>query len=154
MARSNPRNRTTSRSRAVPASVTPRTLFLAGLGAALLARRETLRLAADASEVPRRLRAGADAAVLTARAEVGKLAKSARTTLAPIRREVDRLGGRIASVRDDGVAEAAKRLNPLLARAGLPAIKAQRAKPRKASKPTAAPRRAARKTVGTARRRA
>ena len=113
MARSNPRNRTTSRSRAVPASVTPRTLFLAGLGAALLARRETLRLAADASEVPRRLRAGADAAVLTARAEVGQLA-----------------------------------------RAGLPAIKAKRAKPRKASKPTAAPRRAARKTVGTARRRA
>lgn len=127
MARSSSRtrSRSTARPRAVAAPVTPRTVFLASLGAAVLARREAERLVADAATVPQRLRAGADAAVVTARSEVKKLAKSARSRIAPIQREADKLGAQIDAARVQGVAEAAKRLNPLLVRVGLPKIVAK-----------------------------
>lgn len=97
MARPLPRTRTTNRARPEVASVTPRTLLLAGLGAALLASREAERFAAEAASVPKRLRAGADAAVETAYIEAKKLAKSAGA-----------------------------HIDPLLARVGLPAITALR----------------------------
>ena len=127
MARSSSRTRTRSstRPRAVAAPVNPRTVFLASLGVAVLARRQAERLASDAAEVPQRLRAGADAAVDTARSEVKKLAKSARSRIAPLKREADRLGAQIDAARVQGVAEAAKRLNPLLSRVGLPKIVAK-----------------------------
>lgn len=163
MARSLPRTRTSTRASVAAAPVSPRTLFLASLGAALLARREAERLAADAATVPERLRAGADAAIGTARSEVKKLAKSARARIAPLKREVDRLGSQVEAVRDQGVAEAAKRLNPLLARVGLPTITTKRraAAPRAARKATkaaktakpAAARRPVAKTVAKAARR-
>ena len=122
MARSSSRTRTRSstRPRAVAAPVNPRTVFLASLGVAVLARREAERLASDVAEVPQRLRAGADAAVDTARSEVKKLAKSARSRIAPLKREADKLGAQIDAARVQGVAEAAKRLNPLRTRVGLP----------------------------------
>jgi hypothetical protein len=125
MARSSSRTRSPARQRAVAAPVNPRTLFLASLGALALGRREAERLAADAATVPQRLRAGADAAVDTARSEVKKLAKSARSRVAPLQREADKLGAQIEAARTQGVAEAAKRLNPLLARVGLPKIVAK-----------------------------
>jgi hypothetical protein len=151
MARSSSRTRTVARARTAAAPVNPRTVFLAGLGAAVLARREAERLAAEAVTVPQRLRAGADAAVDTARSEVKKLAKSARTRIAPLQREADKLGKQLDAARTQGVAEAAKRLNPLLARAGLPKI-AVKAPTKRA--PKAAPKRrpAAKKTAKTARR--
>lgn len=133
MARPVTRTRSAPRVRPAAASLTPRTLFLASLGAALVARREAERLAADAADVPQRLRAGADAAVDTACAEARKLARTARTRIAPLQREAARLGAQIDAARIEGVAEAAKRLNPLLARVGLPKI------------PTASSRRPARK---------
>ncbi len=145
MARSSSRTRSTARSRAVAAPVTPRTVFLASLGAAVMARRQAERLAADVAEVPQRLRAGADAAVVTARSEVKKLAKSARSRIAPLQREADKLGAQLDAVRAQGVAEAAKRLNPLLARAGLPTI-AAKVSSKRARKP-AAKRAIANKTV-------
>lgn len=159
MARSLPRTRTVARSKATPAPVNPRTLFLASLGAALLARREAERLAAEASSVPERLRAGADAAVETARSEVKKLAKSARSRIAPLRREADKLGAQLDAARDQGLAEAAKRLNPLLARVGLPTIatshrKAAPRTARKAAKPAAGRRPVAKKAAKATRRRA
>ena len=157
MARSSSRSRTTARARKAAAPVNPRTVFLASLGAAVIARREAERLAADAATVPQRLRAGADAAVDTARSEVKKLAKSARSRIAPLQREADRLGAQLDAARAQGVAEAAKRLNPLLVRVGLPAIVAK-APARRAGRRTAiakvAPKRrpAAKKTVKAARR--
>lgn len=158
MARSLPRTRTSTRASVAAAPVNPRTLFLASLGAALMARREAERLAAEAATVPERLRAGADAAVDTARSEVRKLAKSARTRIAPLKREADKLGAQLEAARDQGVAEAAKRLNPLLSRVGLPTIATARraAAPRtarKAAKP-AARRPVAKKAAKAARRRA
>jgi hypothetical protein len=153
MARSSSRTRTRSstRPRAVAAPVNPRTVFLASLGVAVLAGRQAERLASDAAEVPQRLRAGADAAVDTARSEVKKLAKSARSRIAPLKREADKLGAQIDAARVQGVAEAAKRLNPLLARVGLPKIvtkaPAKRARKAVAKRPVA-------KKVVKARRRA
>ncbi len=110
--------------RASAASVTPRTLFLAGLGAALLAGREAERLALDAASVPQRILAGADAAIEAARIEAQKLSSVARV-----------------------------RLNPLLARVGLPKWTAPRAS-RKAAKPAAGRRPAAKKSARTTARRA
>ncbi|MGL6289705.1 MAG: hypothetical protein ACRC2H_03350 [Silanimonas sp.] len=152
MARSSSRTRSTARPRAVAAPVNPRTLFLASLGAIALGRREAERLAADAATVPQRLRAGADAAVDTARGEVQKFAKSARSRIAPLRREADKLSKQIDAARTQGVAEAAKRLNPLLSRVGLPAIVLAKAPAKRATK-TAAKRPVAKK-VAKARRRA
>lgn len=151
MARSSSRTRSPARQRPVAAPVNPRTVFLASLGAAVIARREAERLAAEAATVPQRLRAGADAAVDTARDEVDKLAKSARSRIAPLQREADKLGKQIDAARTQGVAEAAKRLNPLLARVGLPTI-AAKAPPKRSAK--SAPKRPAAKKAVKARRRA
>lgn len=152
------RSRTAPRAAAQAAAVNPRTLLLAGLGAAVLARREAERLAADAATLPGRLRAGADAAVDTARGEVRKLARSARTRIAPIQRDLDRLGAQIEAAGTQGVAEAAKRLNPLLSRVGLPTIAApaRKAASRAARAGTTATtaRRPAKKVAKAARRRA
>jgi hypothetical protein len=152
MARSSSRTRTRSstRPRAVAAPVNPRTVFLASLGVAVLARRQAERLASDAAEVPQRLRAGADAAVDTARSEVKKLAKSARSRIAPLKREADRLGAQIDAARVQGVAEAAKRLNPLLSRVGLPKIVAKA--PAKRAAKAAVKRPVAKKAVKARRR--
>lgn len=151
MARSSSRTRTAARARIAAAPVNPRTVFLASLGAAVIARREAERLAADAATVPQRLRAGADAAVDTARTEVKKLAKTARSRIAPLQREADKLGAQLNAARTQGVAEAAKRLNPLLVRVGLPKIVAKA--PAKRSTKAAPKRRpAAKKTAKTARR--
>ena len=152
------RSRTAPRAAAPAATVNPRTLLLAGLGAAVLARREAERLAADAATLPERIRAGADAAVDTARGEVKKLAKSARTRIAPIQRDLDKLGAQIEAAGTQGVAEAAKRLNPLLSRVGLPTIKAAARKvaaraPRAGAKATTV-RRPAKKAAKATRRRA
>lgn len=156
MARSSSRSRTAARASAAP--VNPRTLFLASLGAALLARREAERLAAEAATVPDRVRAGADAAIETARAEARKFAKSARSRIAPLKREVDKLGAQVEAAREQGVAEAAKRLNPLLARVGLPTLPVRRAAAgrsvRKPAKAAPSRRPAARKVAKPARRRA
>jgi len=155
MARSLPSNRTANRARPAAVPVTPRTLILAGIGAALLARREAERLAAEASSVPQRLRAGADAAVETACIEAKKLANSARTGIAPLRREVAKLGTQLEAAREQGLAEAAKRLNPLLARVGLPTLAVRRpAAKRGVRKPAASRRPAAKKAVKAVRRRA
>jgi hypothetical protein len=133
MARTSSRTRTATRARPASAAVNPRTVFLASLGAAVIARREAERLAADAATVPQRLRAGADAAVDSARSEVKKLGKQ------------------IDAARTQGVAEAAKRLNPLLARVGLPKIAAKT--PAKRGAKAATKRRpAATKAAKTARR--
>lgn len=139
--------------------MTPRTLLLAGLGAALLARREAGRLAGEAAEVPERLRAGAEAAAHAARLEARRLAKAARDRLAPMQREADRVGVRIGQARAQGLAEAAKRLNPLLSRAGLPTIRSTPKRPARAAgtraKVASATRRPDAKNAGrTARRRA
>lgn len=152
MARSSSRTRTRSstRPRAVAAPVNPRTVFLASLGVAVLARREAERLASDVAEVPQRLRAGADAAVDTARSEVKKLAKSARSRIAPLKREADKLGAQIDAARVQGVAEAAKRLNPLLTRVGLPKIVAKA--PAKRAAEAAVKRPVAKKAVKARRR--
>ena len=152
MARSSSRTRTrrTAQPRAVAAPVNPRTVFLASLGVAVLARRQAERLAADAADVPQRLRAGADAAVVTARSEVTKLAKSARLRIAPLKREAGKLGAQIDAARAQGVAEAAKRLNPLLARVGLPKIVAKAPAKRAAKAATKRP--AAKKAVKARRR--
>jgi hypothetical protein len=152
MARSSSRTRTrrTARPRAVAAPVNPRTVFLASLGVAVLAGRQAERLASDAAEVPQRLRAGADAAVDTARSEVKKLAKSARSRIAPLKREADRLGAQIDAARVQGVAEAAKRLNPLLSRVGLPKIVAKA--PAKRAAKAAVKRPVAKKAVKARRR--
>jgi hypothetical protein len=151
MARTPSRTRTATRARAAAAPVNPRTVFLASLGAAVIARREAERLAADAATVPQRLRAGADAAIDTARGEVNKLAKSARSRIAPLQREADKLGKQIDAARTQGVAEAAKRLNPLLVRVGLPKI-AAKAPAKRASKAAPKRRTTAKKTTKTARR--
>jgi hypothetical protein len=152
MARSSSRTRTRSstRPRAVAAPVNPRTVFLASLGAAVLAGRQAERLASDVAEVPQRLRAGADAAVDTARSEVKKLAKSARSRIAPLKREADKLGAQIDAARVQGVAEAAKRLNPLLTRVGLPKIVAKA--PAKRAAKAAVKRPVAKKAVKARRR--
>jgi hypothetical protein len=152
MARSSSRTRTRSstRPRAVAAPVNPRTVFLASLGVAVLARRQAERLASDVAEVPQRLRAGADAAVDTARSEVKKLAKSARSRIAPLKREADKLGAQIDAARVQGVAEAAKRLNPLLTRVGLPKIVAKA--PAKRAAKAAVKRPVAKKAVKARRR--
>lgn len=154
MARSSSRNRNrtrlSARPRAAAAPVNPRTVFLASLGVAVLARRQAERLAADAAEVPQRLRAGADAAVVTARGEVAKLAKSARSRIAPLKREAGKLGAQIDAARAQGVAEAAKRLNPLLTRVGLPKIVAKA--PAKRATKAATKRPAAKKAVKARRR--
>jgi hypothetical protein len=152
MARSSSRTRTrrTARPRAVAAPVNPRTVFLASLGVAVLAGRQAERLASDVAEVPQRLRAGADAAVDTARSEVKKLAKSARSRIAPLKREADRLGAQIDAARVQGVAEAAKRLNPLLSRVGLPKIVAKA--PAKRAAKAAVKRPVAKKAVKARRR--
>lgn len=150
MARSSSRTRSSARPRAVAAPVNPRTVFLASLGAAVLARREAERLVADAAAVPQRLRAGADAAVVTARSEVKKLAKSARSRIAPIQREADKLGAQFDAARVQGIAEAAKRLNPLLARVGLPKIVAKA--PAKRATKSAVKRPVAKKAVKARRR--
>lgn len=152
MARSSSRNRTrrTARPRAAAAPVNPRTVFLASLGAAVLAGRQAERLASDVAEVPQRLRAGADAAVDTARSEVKKLAKSARSRIAPLKREADKLGAQIDAARVQGVAEAAKRLNPLLTRVGLPKIVAKA--PAKRAAKAAVKRPVAKKAVKARRR--
>jgi hypothetical protein len=152
MARSSSRTRTRSstRPRVVAAPVNPRTVFLASLGAAVLAGRQAERLASDVAEVPQRLRAGADAAVDTARSEVKKLAKSARSRIAPLKREADKLGAQIDAARVQGVAEAAKRLNPLLTRVGLPKIVAKA--PAKRAAKAAVKRPVAKKAVKARRR--
>jgi hypothetical protein len=152
MARSSSRTRTRSstRPRVVAAPVNPRTVFLASLGAAVLAGRQAERLASDAAEVPQRLRAGADAAVDTARSEVKKLAKSARSRIAPLKREADKIGAQIDAARVQGVAEAAKRLNPLLTRVGLPKIVAKA--PAKRAAKAAVKRPVAKKAVKARRR--
>jgi hypothetical protein len=152
MARSSSRTRTrrTARPRAVAAPVNPRTVFLASLGVAVLAGRQAERLASDVAEVPQRLRAGADAAVDTARSEVKKLAKSARSRIAPLKREADKLGAQIDAARVQGVAEAAKRLNPLLTRVGLPKIVAKA--PAKRAAKAAVKRPVAKKAVKARRR--
>lgn len=150
MARSSSRTRSPSRSHTAAAPVNPRTVFLASLGVAVLARRQAERLATDAAEVPQRLRAGADAAVVTARSEVNKLAKSARSRIAPLKREAGKLGAQFDAARTQGVAEAAKRLNPLLARVGLPKIVAKA--PAKRTGKVAAKRPAAKKAVKARRR--
>lgn len=152
MARSSSRTRTrrTARPRAVAAPVNPRTVFLASLGVAVLAGRQAERLASDVAEVPQRLRAGADAAVDTARSEVKKLAKSARSRIAPLKREADKLGAQIDAARVQGVAEAAKRLNPLLTRVGLPKIVAKA--PAKRADKAAVKRPVAKKAVKARRR--
>jgi hypothetical protein len=147
MARSSSRTRTRSTARpraAAAAPVNPRTVFLASLGAAVLAGRQAERLAADAAEVPQRLRAG------TARSEVKKLAKSARSRIAPLKREADKLGAQIGAARVQGVAEAAKRLNPLLTRVGLPKIVAKA--PAKRAAKAAVKRPVAKKAVKARRR--
>lgn len=147
-----PSSRTRTATPAV-APVNPRTLFLASLGAIALGRREAERLATEASTVPQRLRAGADAAVDTARGEVQKLRKSALSRIAPLRREVGRLGAQVEAAREQGVVEAAKRLNPLLSRVGLPTITSGRAV-RKAAKPAGSRRPSTKKVAKPARRRA
>lgn len=151
MARTTSRTRTVAR-KAVAAPVSPRTLFLASLGAVVLGRRQAQRLASDVGTVPQRVRAGADAAVSVARVEANKLAKVAKTRVAPLRREVDKLGAKVDSARKQGVAEAAKRLNPLLARVGLPTIAVARAA--RKTKAASARRPAAKKVVKAVRRRA
>lgn len=131
MARTPSRPRPASRARRVDTSLSPRTVFLASLGAAILVRRQAGQLATDVASVPDRLRAGADAAVATAKAEARKFTKSAKARVAPIQREMDKLGAKVESARVQGVAETAKRLNPILARVGLPAIPVARATPKK-----------------------
>lgn len=150
MARPSSRPRTAA---SAVAPVNPRTLFLASLGAIALGRREAERLATEASTVPQRLRAGADAAVDSARGEVQKLRKSALSRIAPLRREVGRLGAQVDAAREQGVVEAAKRLNPLLSRVGLPTITPGRTV-RKAAKPARSRRPSVKKVAKTSRRRA
>ena len=153
MARTSSRTRTTVRTRTPAAAVNPRTLFLAGLGAVVIGRREAERLAGEAATLPDRLRAGADAAVGAARGEVKKLRRSADLRLAPVRKDIDALGKRIEQAKTQGIGEAAKRLNPLLTRVGLPAIAVPRAVKAKA-KPAAKRRPATKKVAKASRRRA
>jgi hypothetical protein len=151
MARTTSRTRSVAR-KAVAAPVSPRNVFLAGIGAVIVGRRQAERLVADAATVPQRVRAGADAAVSTARLEANKLAKVAKTRIAPLRREADKLGAQMDSARKQGLAEAAKRLNPLLTRVGLPTITVARAA--RKTKAAATRRPAAKKVVKAVRRRA
>ncbi|MFN3965351.1 MAG: hypothetical protein ACK4JC_08020 [Silanimonas lenta] len=149
------RTRTSPARRRAPEAVTPRTLFLAGLGAAIVTRREAGRLAAQAVALPQRLKAGAEAAVATAQKEACKLRREAEGRLAPVRRELAAIGDRAGRIAGQGIDALGQRLNPLLARAGLPtfARPAKPKAPRKAAK-TGRARRPAAKKAAPARRRA
>jgi len=138
-----------TRARAKAAEVNPRTLFLASLGVIVRGQREAERLAAEVVTVPVRLRAGADAAVSAARAETNAFVRKARSSVAPLRLEAERLSIQAQNLRKDAVNLAAARLNPLLGRAGLPVITPVR----KAAVKKASTRRAVKRPVAKAARR-
>jgi len=84
MTRSTPIRRRTPRK----TEVSPRTVLLAGIGAASLGRKQAIKSIDDLAELPETLRQRAEVAARDAGSRVARFRKQAKAKLSPVRKQV------------------------------------------------------------------
>lgn len=109
---------------AAPAPVGVRNVLLASIGATILVRRRASVAAEVLSTVPDRARAGIDAAGKALRSEIKRVEREAKEVLAPASAKVGRIVEEATAYGNQARGFVATRVNPMLAKAGLPAIPA------------------------------
>jgi len=107
MTRSTPIRRRTPRK----TEVSPRTVLLAGIGAASLGRKQAIKSMDDLAELPETLRQRAEVAARDAGSRVARFRKQAKAKLAPVRKQV-------AGFAQQAQAEFETRFAPVLVKLG------------------------------------
>ena len=107
MTRSTPIRRRTPRK----TEVSPRTVLLAGIGAASLGRKQAIKSIDDLTELPETLRQRAEVAARDAGSRVARFRKQAKAKLAPVRKQV-------AGFAQQAQAEFETRFAPVLVKLG------------------------------------
>jgi len=107
MTRSTPIRRRTPRK----TEVSPRTVLLAGIGAASLGRKQAIKSIDDLAELPETLRQRAEVAARDAGSRVARFRKQAKAKLAPVRKQV-------AGFAQQAQAEFETRFAPVLVKLG------------------------------------
>lgn len=100
---------TTTRRRTRITEVSPRTVLLAGIGAASIGRKQAIKSIDGLSDLPDVLRRRADDAAREAGSRVAKLRKQAKAKLAPVKKQV-------AGFAQQAQAEFESRFAPVLVR--------------------------------------
>ncbi len=121
------RTRKTTRTPARATAVTPRAVLLAGLGAVSLGRKQARKSIASLATGADDLRHRADDLAREAGSRVARLRKQARTTLAPVKKQVEQLAKQAQAGVDKTLVKLGVKPAPTRRRA--PAKAARRGRP-------------------------